>query len=418
MGLTTAHVLLERGEDVTVLEAREGTALETSFANGGMLTPSMPEPWNGPGVYRHLAASLFDPRASMKLRPSAIPSLFGWGIQFLRHSSERHFRAACADNFSLATYSLGKTREITDRLGLDYCRGSLGTLSVFRNRADFTAKESITRQLGELGMSYAVLSADEMIALVPALGDIRAEIYNGIHYRDDEHGDAHLFCRELEREFLGAGGRIEFGTGVSALRIESCRVAGVETAAGFRAADRVVVAAGTRSPALLKAHGVRLPVKPVKGYSVTVDATGIDDIPGLPVLDDAMHAGITPLCGRLRMVGTAEFAGFDTSMNKVRADNLYDLFERMLPGIAARTDRLKAEPWAGLRPVSYDGKPFIDRAHIDGLFLNCGHGPLGWTMAMGSAHLLADLMQGDVTAIDRHPFSLDRGTRRRSIGGR
>lgn len=411
MGLTSAQALVDQGEAVTILEAREGVALETSFANGGMLTPSMPEPWNSPGVYRHLAASLFDPRSSMKLRVHAMPSLVTWGIRFLRHSSRDRYEAACADNYRLACYSLAETQAITGRFALDYDRGVEGALSVFRNDDDFAQKDAVCRRLAELGMRYSVLTAEEMISLVPALADIRRQIHNGILYHDDECGDAHLFCRSLAPHFERAGGRIEYGVAVQRLLTDGARVVGVGTDRGERTADRVVVAAGTRSPALLAGAGVTLAVKPVKGYSVTVDVGGIDGVPTLPVLDDAMHAGMTPLGDRLRMVGTAEFTGFDTTINKVRTDNLYAMFEAILPGIAAQVDREHAVPWAGLRPMSYDGKPFIGATGIDGLFVNCGQGHLGWTMAMGSARLLADTVLGRPPAIDASPYSLRRDRR-------
>ena len=224
MGLASAYALRDRGVEVTILEAREGAALETSFANGGMLTPSMPEPWNSPGVYRHLAASLFDPRSSMKLRPSSIPSLFGWGIKFLRHSSPQRYRAACADNYALASYSLTKTQAVTERLGLEYCRGTRGTLSVFRNAADFAEKDAVCRHLQTLGMRYEVLGVDDMVGIAPVLEEIRGEIHSGILYPGDEHGDAHLFCRGLADAFLQAGGEIRYGVGVERIELGTAGV--------------------------------------------------------------------------------------------------------------------------------------------------------------------------------------------------
>lgn len=408
MGLTAAYVLQSRGEDVTLVEARSGVALESSFANGGMFTPSMPEPWNSPGVSRYLAASLFNPRSSMKLRVSAIPSLFTWGIRFLRHSSLRHYEAACADNYALATFSLEKTGEVAEALDLEYCRGTQGTLSVFRNRADFEEKDAVCRHLAGLGMTYDVLNVADMLALVPALDDIREEIYNGILYPHDEYGDAHLFCRALQPHYERAGGTLRFDTAVESIVVDGNRVVGVRTATGVIEEDKVVIAAGTRSAALLAAAGIPLGVRPVKGYSVTVDVSGIRNVPTLPVLDDSMHAGMTPLGNRLRMVGTAEFTGFDTTINHVRTDNLYAMFEAMLPGIARQVDRAAAQPWAGLRPMSYDGKPFIGATERNGLFVNCGQGHLGWTMAMGSAHLLADAVLGEPSAIDASVFALAR----------
>ena len=154
--------------------------------------------------------------------------------------------------------------------------------------------------------------------------------------------------------------------------------------------------------------GIDLPVKPAKGYSVTVDVPSTEGLPPLPVIDDTMHACLTPLGKRLRMVGTAEFTGYDTSIDEVRTDNLYRLFEELLPDIAARTDRSTAKPWAGLRPMSYDGRPFIGETGVDGLYVNCGHGPLGWTMAVGSGALLADAIVGEATAVDLAPFGLAR----------
>ena len=405
MGITTAYALWERGDEVIVLEAREDVALETSYANGGMLTPSMPEPWNSPGVHKHLAASLFNPRSSMKLRLRAIPALFGWGVEFLRHSSLEHYRAACAANYSLSSYSQDQTQRVTKRLALEYSRGTRGTLSVFRSADDFMEKHTVCQRLARLGMRYAVLNVDEMIRLVPALEDIRREIHNGIFYSGDEHGDAHQFCRGLAAAFVRAGGEIRCDTKVRKLVERNRRVRGVETYGGPIEADRIVVAAGTRSPDLLSTVGLPLRIKPVKGYSVTVDVSGIDGVPDLPVLDDSMHAGVTPLGHRLRMVGTAEFTGFDKSINTVRTDNLYAMFKKMLPSVASQVDPSTATPWAGLRPMSSDGKPFVGATPLTGLFVNCGQGHLGWTMAMGSAQLLADVATGQTARIDASPFA-------------
>lgn len=405
MGVTTAWALLERGEAVTVLEGKDGVALDTSYANGGLLTPSMPEPWNGPGVFRHLLASLFQPRSPMKLRLRAVPSLTGWGLRFLRYSARRHHEPACRDNYRLARYSLDRNGALTERLDLAYDRGTAGTLSIFRESADFAAKEAVCRLVAPLGMRYSVLGVDDIVARVPALGDIRDELYNGILYDDDEWGDAHRFCRGLAEACRRAGGGFEFGCEVTGIAVDGDRVSGVSTRAGRIEADRVVVAAGAASPALLRPAGYRLPVRPVKGYSVTVDLAGVAEPPPLPVIDDSMHAGLTPLGTRLRMVGTAEFTGFDRRIDRVRTDNLYRLFERTLPSLAARVDPDSATPWAGLRPVSCDGKPVIGAVGPRGLYVNSGHGPLGWTMATGSAELLADLVTGARPALDPAPYA-------------
>ena len=408
IGLTSAYVLQSRGDAVLLVEANEGVALETSYANGGLVNPSMPEPWNGPGVFRHLAASLFDPRSSMRLRWHAIPSLFGWGIRFLRHSSSTHFFDACTANYELLKHSMDMTGELADGLDLEYCRGRNGTLSVFRAPADFDAKMRVCRHAAEAGLEFRELPPAEVVAKVPALADIEGKIFRGLHYPRDEHGDAHLFCRSLLPHFEAAGGRTKFGTRVHRLLVERGKLVGLQTSDGDIKADRVIVAAGTRSPALLVTAGVRLPVKPVKGYSVTVELDDTEGFPTLPVIDDSMHACVTPFGNRLRMVGTAEFTGFDTRIDPVRTDNLYSLYEELFPTIASRTDKSMAKNWAGLRPMSYDGKPFIGPGGIDGLWVNTGHGPLGWALAMGSAHLLADLVGSKKPTVDPQTFSLAR----------
>jgi len=415
MGVTSAYELLMRGHSVTLIEELEAPALVTSFANAGMLTPSMPEPWNGPGVYKNLVKSLFNPSASMRLRWHAIPSLMGWGIKFLKYSSAAHFKAACHENFHLTSYSLKKTQEIAQKLDLQYCRGSKGTISIFRNHEDFAFKESLYQSLAALGMKCRILSPSEIVSMLPSLAGMQPELYKGIHYHEDEFGDAHLFCRELCKKFIEAGGKIKYGISVKSIALKNDQVIGVNTQDGFLRGNRVVVAAGTKSPTILKTADVHLDVKPAKGYSVTMKIDDHKIMPSLPMLDDAMNVVFTPLGNRLRMVGTAEFAGFDTSIDPVRINRLFEMLKMVFPDIANSINRDDAELWAGLRPMSCDGKPFIGECEIKGLFVNSGQGPLGWTLAMGSANMLADIVSDVATTIDARPFSMNRFDRDISV---
>ncbi len=385
IGLATAQVLVERGEQVRVFEAREGVGLETSFANGGLLTPSLPEPWNGPGVHRHLAASLFRSSASMQLRFRAIPSLMFWGVAFLRNSTANRFYAATEDNYRLAVYSLDKTLALTERLQLDYDLLDAGTLSVFQNTEQMAERQAISDHLARQGMTSVTVDRDEIVALEPMLKDVADKLTGGIWFPDDASGDAHLFCRELAREIVAGGGEIDTGMQVTGLILRNGKMAGVDTSRGRIDASRVVVAAGVHSPHLLRGVKHALPVKPAKGYSVTVDAEGLGELPGVAIQDDEAHAVISRLGNRIRVVGTAEFAGFDTSIGQARIDYLFGVLESLLPDLASWADRASAEAWAGLRPMSNDGRPFIGAGNIEGLFINAGHGALGWTMAMGSA---------------------------------
>ncbi|MEQ9562142.1 MAG: D-amino acid dehydrogenase [Woeseiaceae bacterium] len=406
IGLCTAKALLDRGESVHLLEAREGVALETSFANGGMLTPSLPEPWNDPGVHRHMAASLFDPKSSMKLHLHAVPSLFLWGMKFLRNSAPSRFYRSCEDNFRLATYSLACTQAVTQRLKLEYSQGTGGTLSVFRTERDLNAKKQVSDRLAAIGMKYRLLDSNEIAALEPSLADVRKQLVAGIHFTDDEFGDARYFCQALASAVSEAGGRIDTGVRVTKLVHARGRITAVRTESGEIRTSRVVIAAGPFSRSLLRPLGVSLPIRPAKGYSVTIDAGHLSNTPRIPVLDDSMHAGVTPLDSRLRLVGTAEFTGFDTRIEQVRVDSLFDMLQALFPALDARIDRNKATPWAGLRPMSADGKPIVGATDVEGLYVNTGHGHLGWTMAMGSGELLADLMHGNKPPIDPSPFAL------------
>jgi len=405
--LATAKALSDQGWEVEVLEAREDVGLEASHANGGLLTPSMSDPWNAPGVHKHLAASLFDASSSMKLQLGAIPSLFFWGLRFLRNSSRQRYSEAVRSNYRLASYSLKKTDEWRRELELEYQADSAGTLKVFRGRAAMVGPLELAESLRPLGLRFQRLDAEHTLEVEPQLHAIRHQIVGALHFPDDQTGDAYLFCRALKVKLEEVGVGVRTGVAVSGLRIQKGRVVGVKTSAGSVEADSVVVASGTQTPALLRGSGMSLPIAPAKGYSVTFPAEGLS-LPRVPIIDDAMHAGITPLGNRLRVVGTAEFTGYDTCLSQARIDNLVRLLGELYPQISAEIDHDKAEAWAGFRPMSSDGKPFIGASRIKGLYFNTGHGHLGWTKAAGSACLLADLMANRKPAIDDAPFRVHR----------
>lgn len=404
IGLATAQVLAGRGERVRVLEAREGVGLETSFANGGMLTPSMSEPWNGPGVYRDLAASLIRPSPSMQLRFRAIPSLISWGIAFLRNSTPDRFFAAIEDNYRLAIYSRDKTLFLAQDEQFAYDQLDAGTLCVFRDKDEMAKRRAINDHIASCGMTFRECGRDEIVSIEPLLDDVADKLVGGFWYPDDASGDAHLFCRELARTIVAQGGEIDSSMQVSSILERNGRVCGVDTNRGRIDADRVVVAAGAHSPALLGPLGHSLPVKPAKGYSLTFNCEGLGALPGAPIVDESSHAVVSRFGERIRIVGTAEFDGFDKSIRRFRLDHLFSVLEGLLPRLASKLSRDDGQAWAGLRPMSSDGRPFIGPTGIAGLYVNAGHGALGWTMAMGSAHLLTDQILQTPTEIDKQPF--------------
>lgn len=404
VGLSTAQALIDRGEEVLVIEANEAVGSETSFANGGMLTPSLPEPWNGPGVFSHLLTSLFVPGASMKLRLSAIPSLLTWGAGFIRHSRRQSYYDAALDNYRLAMFSLEKTREVADRLGLKFDYAESGTLCVYCEEQALAARLDLCGRLSSAGLNSRRVSIDELTEIEPALTPTRDRLAGGIWLPDDAKGDAHLYCRELAEVIQRQGGQIRLGARVEALRLDADGVHSVSIANEEFATRRVVISAGAGSRALLRSVGVGLPVQPAKGYSITVAGNGLGMLPTVAIADDATHTVFTALGGRLRVAGTAEFAGYDKSLPRSRINALFGALEAVLPEIAARVRRDDSAEWAGLRPMSNDGRPFVGPTKIPGLFLNTGHGALGWTMAMGSGHLVADHVLGNEPGVDGRPF--------------
>jgi len=407
-GVSAAWALKRKGFNVAVFDSADGPAQATSFANAGALTPSEPQPWNAPGVAWDLIASLTDPNAAMKLRPAALPGLIPWGLKFLRNSTRSRHELAARANFALSRYSLEQTRAVRDALGLEFDNITHGTLRVFETAERLDHSRKAAEALADLGLNHRVLDRDEAVALEPLLAPVADKIAGAIHYPDDECGDAHKFTCALAKAAETDGVEFEWNTEVEALGDRAGDIVGVYTKTEEIEADGIVVASGHAAWKLLKPLGLHLPVRPVKGYSLTLDMSQHNERPGLPVVNDAMHAIVTPMGDRLRVAGTAEIAGENDDLTPARIDNLKRLFAGIYPELAPKLLDGEVEAWTGLRPMSADGRPFIGETRARGLWLSTGHGHLGWTQAMGSAHLLADLVAGDTPAIDPTPYAAAR----------
>lgn len=408
LGVSTAYWLRELGADVTVIDRAPGPGRETSFANGALLTPSMADPWNAPGVLWKLLGWLGREDSPMLLRARALPGLARWGMRFLRESSEPRFRANTLANVRLAQYSLASLHALSANGSMSFDHGEVGTLKLVRNSASFEAARAMAAWLAEHGVKSRALDRETTVTLEPALRPIAHELVGSIHFPADEHGDAFRYCESLAALAARRGAAFRYGTTVTALETHGGRIVRVRTSAGEVAADSVVVAAGSYSPQLLASTGIRLPVAPVKGYSISAPVPAGVTAPIIPILDEELHAVAVPLGTRLRLAGTAEFAGHDLSVPAARIENLMRLLSRTYPEIAARVPRERIESWTGLRPMSADGVPIVSRTPIENLYLNTGHGHLGWTMATGSGRALADLVMGRAPAIDLAPYALDR----------
>jgi len=409
IGVTSAYALRRRGHEVVVIDRAAGPGLETSFANGSLLTPSMPEPWNAPGCWRTLLASLGRSDSPMQLRARALPALTHWGLQFLRNSGAARYQRNAIRNLRLALYSLKVMASIRRDTGIEYGRTARGTLRLFREAAALD-RALAASPLASEELKFRPLSKEQTLELEPALTPIASQFVGSIHYPVDETGDAHRFCRGLAEQARRGGVQFRFGMEILSIEADAGRVTAMVSAGERLEAEKYLVAAASYSTPLLKGVGIDLPVQPVKGYSVTFEHRPEADSLRIPIIDDDLHAVVVPLEGAIRVAGTAEFAGYDRSPNPTRTRNLLKLLQQVLPQFAF--DPAAAKSWCGLRPMSSDGVPIIGPTPLSNLFVNTGHGHLGWTMAAGSAELLADLIDGRQPALEPGSYDLKRFAKR------
>lgn len=401
-GLSAAHALAERGvTDIALFERREGPGLETSHANGALLHPSMVEPWNSPGILGDLLRDLGNEDAAALLRPRALPSLLGWGLHFVRESGRRRYLANTRANLALARYSVTQMAPAR-AAGIDYSHHATGSLMLFRDRTALQAADAWARALAPEGRRHECWTVDQVIAREPALAPVAGDLAGALFNPDDERGDAYRYCTGLAASLAERGVTFLWRCDIRALRRRGEQVIGLLDATGrSHDADAVVLAAASHSPALAGPLGLRVPVRPAKGYSLTLKPPADTPLPRTALVDAALHVAVVPVGeDRLRIAGTAEFTGHDLSLTPSRIAHLKRLLGRIYPGIVQATAEADITPWAGLRPMVPDGVPLIGPTRVPGLYLNTGHGHLGWTQAAGSGALLADLLCGREPAIE------------------
>ncbi|MDE2450968.1 MAG: D-amino acid dehydrogenase [Gammaproteobacteria bacterium] len=406
IGTSSAYFLSRRGWEVTVLDRQEGPAQETSFANGALLTPSQPEPWNAPGSWRMLLKSIGRSDSPLKLHLKALPHLAGWGTGFLRNSSAERYKRNTIKALKLALHSLEVLGNLRREIGIEYGCAMRGTLRVIRDPAALDRALAWAEGLRPEGLTFRGLTSDDIVAIEPALAPIRKQLAGGIHYPADEVGNAYKFTVALADQARRDGVEFRFRTPVTGIEVRQGKVAAVLAGGTRFTADCYVVAAGSYSPLLLKQLGIKVPVRPAKGYSITFEHPPALPVFQLPVCDDDFHAVVVPLEGMIRVAGTAEFTGYDLSLTEARIQNLMTLLKQVLP--SAGFERAQAKPWCGLRPMSMDGVPIIGKTPIGNLWINTGHGHLGWTMAAGSGQLLSDLLTGGSPRVNPDAYALAR----------
>jgi D-amino-acid dehydrogenase len=399
IGVAGAWYLAAAGCEVTVVDRRAEPGLETSFANGGQISASHAEPWAKPEIVPKILRWLGREDAPLLFRPRADWALWRWGLGFLRECLPGRFEANCKTLSGLAAYSRECLRALRNRTGIRYDELSRGILHFCTSEKDFEALAGHAESMKALGLERELKSAAQCVAIEPALARSRSPVAGGVFMRDDESGDARKFTEALAARCGARGVRFLLGRNIDAIEAEGGRVTGLRAGAEKLQADAYVVSLGSYSPLLLESLGIRIPVYPLKGYSITLplDEERAGAAPTVSLTDEAHKIVISRLGNRLRAAGTAELAGYDTSINPVRCDALLERVRHLFPALGALQP---SDRWAGLRPATPDNVPVIGRTRLPNLFLNTGHGTLGWTLACGSGHVIADLVCGRRPDID------------------
>lgn len=406
-GISTGFALAEKGVSVVIVDAAGAPAEGASHANAGMITPSMSDPWNAPGVFAQVAAGLIGGRSPLKLNFGGLLQGWRWAGSFLLNANEAKFKQTVLDNYALSAYSQEKLRALVKRLNLSFSQSSCGTLKVFRDAKSLISATALAELLADKGLVYQYLEASDAAALEPVLLQSKETLCGALHFPVDDVGDAREFTIALSEEFRRLGGEMRFNTQVQNIVTENNKVTGVRTANELMPARNVVVAAGSASASVLRDCGVRVLIAPVKGYSLTIDGSDVL-LPKAPIVDMSLHTVVTAIGKKLRVSGIAEVSGQNTSLRQDRLRDLQKAFDVLYPNKPDLLDLDQAEQWAGLRPMSADGLPYIGASDVAGLYVNTGHGHLGWTMAVGSADLLCAKIIGAESELDMTPFALDR----------
>jgi D-amino-acid dehydrogenase len=406
IGVTSAYYLARAGHQVTVLDRQAGPALETSFANAGEISPGYASPWAAPGIPQKAVKWLFMKHAPLIIQPLLNVSTIQWCIDTLRNCTSARYAVNKSRMVRLAEYSRDCLIALRDETGVAYDHRAQGTLQLFRTQKQLDGIAKDIEVLRQDGVPFEVLDPAGCIAAEPGLAGSREKIVGGLRLPNDETGDCFMFTNALAERAAALGVRFAYGTEVRGLRVQGDRIAVVETSTGDVEADTFIAALGSYTPQLVEPLlGARLPVYPVKGYSITVPIVDESRAPVSTIMDETYKVAITRLGDRIRVGGMAEIAGFDKTLHETRRGTLVHSVEDLFGGAG---DQSRATFWTGLRPMTPDGTPVIGPTRFSNFYLNTGHGTLGWTMACGSARVLADMISGATPEIETSDLAFSR----------
>ena len=404
-GVANAYFLAKDGFKVTVVDRQGEAARETSFANAGMIAPGHSFTWNSPDAPMTLLRSLFGAKTALRLKLSADPRFYSWGLKFLRNCTASRARAKTLVKLSLNLYSQQQTHKVVAETGVEYDGLKNGILYLYRNPANLEAGVEHMQMMRDQGLRIDVLDAEGCARVEPALAAVKHRVAGAIHCPDDESGDACKFTQGLAERCRRLGVEFRYNTTVREIVVDGDRVGGVVTDKGMVKGDAYVLSLGSYSPLVARNLGLKLPVYPVKGYSLTLPIDGHNGAPSVPTVDEENLVAVTRLGDRMRMTATAEFSGYENSNSPEDFQGIIAAVKDLYPDSC---DFGRPQYWSCLRPMTPDGPPVLGRGRQKNMYFNTGHGHMGWTMACGTGRISADLKQGKKPEIDVAGMLVDR----------
>ena len=405
IGTCSAWYLARAGFEVTVIDRLDEPALGTSFANAGQISPGYASPWAAPGVPLKALKWLFSRHAPLAIYPGLDPQQYLWLAQLLRNCTAARYAVNKARMVRLSEYSRDCLDELRAETGITYEGRELGTTQLFRTQSQLDGAAKDIAVLEQYGVPYELLDRAGIARVEPALAAVSGQLAGALRLPNDQTGDCHMFTRKLAAMAQAQGVEFRFGQTIDSLERSGDRITGARINGKLETADRYVVALGSYSPALLAPLGIRAPVYPLKGYSLTLPISNPAMAPMSTVLDETYKVAITRFDDRIRVGGMAEVAGFDLSLSPRRRATLEKVVHDLYPHAG---DTSEASFWAGLRPATPDGTPIVGGTRFSNLFLNTGHGTLGWTMSCGSGRYLADVMANKLPQISGEGLDISR----------
>jgi D-amino-acid dehydrogenase len=401
IGVATAWYLAQAGDEVTVIDRRDGVGRETSFANAGLIAPGHAYAWASPRAPMMLLRSLFSDDTALRFHLRADPRLWTWSLRFLANCTAERNRANTTVKVKLCNYSREALIALRKETGIAYDETAKGALYLYRDKEHLQTGLANMQLLNDHGAGLKELDPDGVAALEPTLTHFKGKLAGAIYAPKDESGDAFIFTEKLAEMSRARGVLFQLGTSISDIEASGDRIDGIVTDKGRITGDRYVLALGSYSPLAARRLSIKLPVYPIKGYSVTIPTDGFDGAPSIGGVDEQHLVAFCRMGDKLRLTATAEFAGYDTDYEAKDFAVMLRIARELFPNAGA-FDR--PSYWACLRPMTPDGPPIIGGTRYKNLWLNTGHGHMGWTMACGSARIVADLIQGKEPDIDIRGF--------------